>query len=438
MTRALWYFLKVAALVAIAVWLANRPGDVAIDWLGWRIETTVGLMALAIFLMLVVAAIGYRLWRSLLRAPRALTEASRNRRRTAGYRALTHGMVAVAAGDQDEAGRQARKAGGLLREPPLTLLLSAQAAQLGGDERAASGYFEAMLERPETEFLGLRGLIVQAMRGRDNARALTLARRARDLRPNSAWVQDALFELLSRAGDWPAAQAALETRPGIKGAARRDADRRRAAILVERSRATHAEGHGKEALGQARKAQELDADLVPAVAWHARLLARAGKAKRALKVVEAAWRNAPHPDLAAAYGEALAGDALARVKAFERLFTLRPGHVESHIALAEAALEAKLWGEARNHLEAAAAEGLRPRLCRLMARLEDAEKGDAAAARAWLDRATGLDDTWRCGDCGALTARWGAVCGHCGAFGSLEWGPPADAAPRPALAAPAA
>ena len=438
MARALWYFIKVAALVAIAVWIANRPGDVSIDWLGWRIETTVGILALAVFLLLVATALTYRLWRSLLRAPRAVTEAGRNRRRTAGYKALTRGMAAVAAGDQDEAGRQARKAGGLLGEPPLTLLLSAQAAQLGGDERAARGYFEAMLQRPETEFLGLRGLIMQAMRARDDARALALARRARDLRPNSAWVHDALFQLLSRAGDWRGAQALLESRPGGRGAARREGDRRRAAILVERSRAADADGRSDEALQQARKAQELDPDLVPAASWHAHLLARDGKAKRALKAVEAAWRNAPHPDLAAAYGEALEGDALARVKAFERLHALRPDHVDSHIALAEAALAAKLWGEARNHLESAAAEGTPPRLCRLMARLEEAEKGDAVAARAWLDRATGLDDTWHCGECGALTDRWCAVCGHCGAFGSLDWGPPADATKHPALAAPAA
>src|SRR5207244_3592662 len=82
-----------------------------------------------------------------------------------GYRALTQGMVAVAAGDAEEAQRQARKADVLLAEPPLTLLLSAQAAQLGGDEDAARRFFSEMLNRPETEFLGLRGLLMQAGRG---------------------------------------------------------------------------------------------------------------------------------------------------------------------------------------------------------------------------------------------------------------------------------
>ncbi len=63
----------------------------------------------------------------------------------------------------------------LLAEPPLTLLLSAQAAQLNGDEQAARRYFTAMLDRAETEFLGLRGLVMQALRGGDEAAALGLS-----------------------------------------------------------------------------------------------------------------------------------------------------------------------------------------------------------------------------------------------------------------------
>jgi len=82
-------------------------------------------------------------------------------------------------GDAEEAQKFARKADVLLAEPPLTLLLSAQAAQLNGDDQAAQRYFMAMIERKETEFLGLRGLIMHALRGGDEATALTLIERAK-------------------------------------------------------------------------------------------------------------------------------------------------------------------------------------------------------------------------------------------------------------------
>src|SRR5208337_2920792 len=127
----------------------------------------------------------------------------------AGYRALTQGMVAVAAGEPREAQRFARRADLLLADPPLTLLLSAQAAQLDGDDAAAKKFFSAMLDRAETEFLGLRGLINQALRSGDRGTALYLAERAMVLRPNTGWVVESLFDLEVRQVRWEAAWKTL-------------------------------------------------------------------------------------------------------------------------------------------------------------------------------------------------------------------------------------
>jgi HemY protein len=75
-----------------------------------------------------------------------------------------------------------------------------------------------------------------------------------------------------------------------------------------------------------------------------------------------------------------------------------------------------------------------------MARVEEAEKGDGAAARRWLARAAEApgEDGWTCGACGARHARWQANCGHCGAFDRIAWsaGPRVDAAPPTSAALP--
>ena len=110
-------------------------------------------------ILLFVAILLHRLWRLVWRGPRDLARLNAERKRQQGYRALSQGMAAVAAGDAVEARRQAKIANAMLKDPPLTLLLAAQTAQLGGDEDAARRYFTAMLERPETSFLGLRGLL---------------------------------------------------------------------------------------------------------------------------------------------------------------------------------------------------------------------------------------------------------------------------------------
>ncbi len=441
--RALPALVAIALLIAGAVFIADRPGDVAIAWQGWRIDTSVAVVVMAAVVVGVVAAVLFNLLRWIVGGPKAWMRSRRERRRRHGYRALTQGMVAVAAGDAEEAQKLARKADALLAEPPLTLLLSAQAAQLNGDERAAARYFTAMLERAETEFLGLRGLLIQALKGGDEATALRLTERARTLRPRTPWVLSHLHELQARAGQWAAAEATLIEATRRNALPPPEGKRRQAVTLHENAREADAQGRGGEAMRLEAKALALAPSFAPIVARYAEMLHQRGQARRARRALETAWHATPHPVLAASY-RALHADELplARLKRIERLVSFHAGHLESHLALAAAALEARLWGEARRHLTAAGAGGedaAAPRLCRLMAELEEAEHGDHAASHMWLARAAGTDaadPAWVCGACGSENARWTALCPDCRGFATLAWSGAAGApAPRPASAA---
>ena len=258
MLRGLLFWLKLAIILVIAYWLADWPGKVSIElpgyrldlvfdtfeWPSYRIDASVGILVLAVALVAVVVALVYRFWHFLLRAPHDLTQRARASRRRRGYQALTQGMVAVAAGEREEAARWARKADGLLDEPPLTMLLSAQAAQLTGDEAAARRYFTMMLDQEETEFLGLRGLLTQALREDDEAGALELVRRAHALRPRTPWVLESLFDLLERRGELEAAEGALKDALRAKALPKPEAERKRAVILLERALAARRQGAG--------------------------------------------------------------------------------------------------------------------------------------------------------------------------------------------------
>jgi HemY protein len=431
--RALLTLVLVALVVAGGVLIADQPGRVAIGWQDWRLETSLPVLLAAVLLIAVVVPVIVLTIRSVVRAPDAIIRSRREGRRRAGYRALTRGMVAVAAGDGDEAKRQSRKADALLAEPPLTLLLSAQAAQLNGDEGAAHRYFAAMLERPETEFLGLRGLITQALRQDDDATALRLAQRAHALRPQTPWVATSLLALQTRRGHWREAEATLVEMGRSKLLSGPGRTHHQAAILLERSRRAEAEGDIDAALSLAAKAQDLAPDLPPAVERHARLLQRAGQDRRAAKAIESGWRQMPHPALAEIYRALAPGEApLARLKRFEKLAEANPNHPESHLAVARAALAAQLWGEARRHLARA---GTPPdaRVCRLMAELAEAEHHDAADARAWLGKAADApaEPIYVCAECGGETRHWAALCPHCRNFDRLEWRTPPRAAFAP-------
>lgn len=431
MTRALLFILKLAIVIAVAVWLVSNPGSVEIAWQGYVIETTVGILILAALVVVAVGVVLYRTWRGIRRAPGAIRGRRQSRRRERGYRALTQGMVAVAAGDAEAAKRFARKADGLLNDPPLTMLLSAQAAQLNGDETAAGRYFTSMLDRPDTAFLGVRGLLTQAIKRGDGGEALRLARRAHDLHPRTPWVLGTLFDLEARSGDWKRAEQTLREAMKAGAIATETGRHHRAALLLERSFEADVNGLDKEAQDLAQKAHDIVPGWAPAAARLARLLNRAGKPKPAMKTVERAWRVAPHPDLAAAYGEiGDETDPLSRVKRLERLHGLNADSVEGRIALARAAIDARLWGSARGHLNRALAIEPGARVYRLFAELEQAEHG-GGAARDWLSRAADAppDVTWVCLECNATAPQWRGICTSCGAFDSLAWKAP-TAGPR--------
>lgn len=427
MIRSFFLFVLIAAAVLAAVTLAEYQGRVSVDWQGWRIDMSVGILVLLVALVVIVAVAISRFWGVIRRAPGSFLDMRRASRRDRGYKALTQGMVAVAAGDVGEARRSARKADALLDDPPLTMLLSAQAAQLGGEEAAARRYFEAMLDHPDTAFLGVRGLLMQAIKGGDKVEALRLAERAYKLRPETGWVVDQLFELQVESGLWSDANEVIASAIRRKTLPASKARRQRAAVLVEHSRVAEADGDADTAFSRAGEAHNLDPTLVPATLSLARLYKARDRASKAVRLVEEAWARAPNPELAAMYGEIIADtDPLARVKKFQRLFSFRPDHPESHIALAEISLTARLWGEARKHLKAAAGKSPTARVCRLMAELDESENGDMESSRKWLAQATTAapDEAWVCGDCGAVAGAWTALCGNCGSFGSLAWKTP--------------
>lgn len=451
MLKTLWSLFVLVVVVLALVWVADRPGDVSLQWLGFRIETSFALLAAGVGVVAVATALVYRLWLALRRAPGRVSEAFHGRRRQKGYQALTRGMVAVAAGDANEARRSVKRAEVLLNDPPLTLLLSAQAAQLEGDDSAAAGFFEAMTKQQETEFLGVRGLLTQAMKRGDEPEALSLARRAYRLRPKSGWVAGNLLELQARSGDWLDAQVTGDEQVRNGLISRDDGRRRKAVLALQQGFKRRVEGDLDAAARQFKSAVDLAPGFAPAVAAFADSLTAAGKAKRARELIEKTWRTTPHPDLLEPYWAAV-GDAdgdggdLARMKATERLAKSNRDHPESHIGLARAALAARLWGEARTHLGALAGAAVdadgsasdphhqEARVCRLWAELEDAEHGDAAAARRWLSLASlaEADSAWVCGSCGNAVHEWSALCGNCGALDGFTWRTPPHVVSLPA------
>ena len=435
MTLFVRVFLSLIALAAVAVaaaWLTETPGAVTLEWRDWRVDTSVAMLALFVVLLFLSGAGIYQIWRLFLRAPKAMMEGRAARRRENGYLALTRGMVAVAAGDAAEARRQARTASEVLGRPPGALLIGAQAAQMEGRPDVARKFYDAMLETRETELLGIRGLLTLAEQAGDDAAAMELAEKARNLNPRAPWALTRLFQLQIKGRRWEEAEATLRDAIAAEAVSPAEGQPRDAALLVQLSLMAERAGNRRLALDRARKAQKTAPAFLPATLQLVALLHADGKNRAARKAAEQAWRAEPHPDLARLYLQVEGGaDPAGRLKAAEALAALAPKARETHLAMARALLDARVWGQARRHLETAGGDP-DAAFCRLFAELEQAENGDVALARDWLSRASEAprEPAWLCGNCSATAHEWSALCGHCGAFETLRWTTPPRVMPH--------
>ncbi|WP_142850529.1 heme biosynthesis protein HemY [Telmatospirillum sp. J64-1] len=431
MIRLILYVLVVAVLVVVSVWMAERPGQVSVRWLGWQIETTVPVLLLALALLLGVVWLVLKFLGILLHLPRDLRRARRESRYRKGIVALTSGMAAVAAGDSHQARRMARRADDLLKDASITRLLSAQAAEIAGDREAAKRHYTEMVDDPDSRFLGLRGLLEISLKEGDRTAALDYARRAHAMNPEAGWLAKTLFELEAGAGNWRDAEVGLNAAIRAGEIDETQGRHMRSILLQERARQMLLDKDTGRAVKLARQAQNADASSVPAVLTLAEALKAAGKQAKAARAIEEAWSRSPHPDLASAYLALFAGeDELQRVRHAETLCRQRPDDPESHLVVGEVALSAKLWGQARNHLMKAIENRPSRRAHRLLAKLEEQEKGDKAAAQKWLELAAAEppDPVWLCHSCGTATQRWAATCPKCNALDSISWSQPASRA----------
>lgn len=421
MVRVLVYLFVIAALAAGAVWLADRPGEVSILWQGYRIETSVAIAAIGVVALAFLALTVWAIVRFVFGLPSAFSFASRARRRARGFEAISRGMVAIGAGDPVAAGRHAVDARKFAASEPLTLLLEAQAAQLSGDRGQAEAAFKAMLDRPETRVLGLRGLFVEARRRGDMAAARAFADDAVRRSPSLAWANDALLDFHTAAGDWQAARTAVERRAALRLADKAEAKRQRAVLLA--AEALEARSREPEkALAAALEAVKLAPGLTPAAALAGRMLSERGDIKKAARLLEAAWKQVSHPEIAAAYLDVRPGDsARDRLARAETLTRLRPADPEGVLALAGAAIHAQDFGRARATLKPLLAGGASVRACLLMAELEEAEHGAAGRVREWLARATRAprDAAWVAD--GLVSDQWLPVSPISGRLDAFVW-----------------
>ena len=428
MYRIILFLVLIALAAAGAAWVAEQTGDVTLSWGGWRVATSLPVFALALGVAVVAAMLAWSILRALWRMPEKVRRKRRDRRHARGRHAITHGLLAIGHGDATTARAHAHVARRHAANDPLALLLHAQSAQLDGDRDAARAAFHAMAEREDTRLLGLRGLFIEAQRADDPVSAVMIAEEALKVAPGSTWASHAVLGFRCAKGDWSGALKILDNNLA-SGLIDRATYRRQRGVLLT-ARALELEKTDRDrARDSAMEAVKLAPTLVPAAVLASKFQGEAHQVRRAMRIVETAWLAHPHPDLADAYAHVRLGDsARQRLVRVETLAAKAPGHLESALAVARAAIDASEFARAREAL-APFTDAPTQRVAMLMAEIERTEHGDSGRARAWTLRAVRArhDPVWTAD--GYVSDHWRPVSPVSGRIDAFQWQAPVAALP---------
>ncbi len=436
--KVVLFITVIAALTFTAGFLLDSEGGMQVVVAGY--EFTLGplqavvailLMLLAGWIVLYVVGLLVAFFRVLNGDETAVSRYFDRNRQQKGFSALSEGLLALAAGDGRLALAKAQKAEKYLKQPELTTLLTAQAAEAAGDTARATTAYKALLGDQSTRFVAIRGLMKQKLAEGDTETALKLAEKAFALRPRHKDTQDILLKLQAEHADWKGARATLGAKAKYS-ALPRDVYRRRDAVLaLQEARGVMEDNASVEAREAAIEANKLSPDLIPAAAMAARSYIAKGEQRAAARVLKKAWAAQPHPDLAAAFAEIDPEETPdRRLKRFRDLAEIKPDHEETRLMMAELALTAEDFPAARRALGDLPTTHPTARSLALMAAIEKGEGADDAVIRGWLARALGAPrgPQWCCDKCEAIHVQWGPICDRCGGFDTLSWREPAAGA----------
>lgn len=430
MIKPLWSAIKLALIVAFAIWAMKRTGSVEINWMDYSVTVHIGVVLLCgvAFLFLVLGL--YRLLLGVFSIPKNWMRQRERKKYQKGLRALTLGLTALSGGDTRLAGYHAHQTRKFIPNyEALSLMIEAQVARLKGKDEDAYIAFSRLLKDKDAAFMGMRGLLLMALEKGDYKRALELCRQASRHYRHQPWVLQISYELQIHERQWDSALKTLKLaeKKGALTAAQAQSDR--VAVEILKGDRALEDGHASDAERHYKKALQLDKSFVPAAERFARIYITERKFKKAASIVQETWKHNPHPVLAALWKDLAPENKLqdtnVRLRWFEKLIAYNPQSALGYRVAAEAAIADSLWGEAQRFLEQAEDIEQSAPLYRLWADMEE-RRGNFDKMRFYEEKAETEKPAkvWICRETGRIYERWHPIAAPHGSFNTIVWDHP--------------
>ena len=431
MIKIVWNAVLLAIIALSAAWLSNNPGSVQMEWLGWRMQTSVAVV-IAVFV------IGYAVFYAFLAKPLLLLKnkilywaradlraekmaKAKVDREIDRYTLLGKGLTALAAGDLETAKKLQKDIVKKFADDEVkTFVFDAQLAEAQNNTAQAMELYGKLAEEPETRLLGMRGKIRLLRLNGAPEKALKACEELLTEKNPMPWTVSEAFELQVLEKQWEKATATLEKARKMELFDKKTLKHLKASVLLEQSTET-TDAAQKERL--VFEAVETDDSLIQAVLTAAALNAEKGEIRKARKQLCKLWKTAPCWAVYEAF-QALTPEkpALEAVTDLQDLLDENKDAEINALVMADASLKARLWGQAKGLLEKyLAVKSNSKRALLMMAEIAAANRDEKLAVEYGEKAAVAeTEPMYVCSVCKTAFNEWHTVCPTCHTLGTMN------------------
>ena len=421
MLRLLYIFFQFIILLIIASWAIQNSKPVSFVFRDITILTSTSVLIIG---LLVVVIICLLLQRFIFFLKQSKQKYKFYRERSIiekGHNSFVQGMVALANKDFKRVIIEAKNANKYLKNKSLSLLLTSETLKIEKKFDQLNIVYEEMLNEPNMNLLGLRGLMEQNLRAQDYHHAFIYGEKLLHLNPKIEKLYETLINIIGKTNNWQKMIYLSEQSLKYKIIDKKTYIENKSIAYFEIAKIKH-KSFEQESIELIEKALKLKENFAPYVSFYIQLLINNNKLDKAKKVLRKTWTAFPHPHLKQhmqALAKALKISYLDLVK---HIVSNTKDNYESRILLAESYIENQSWDDARLKIKSLLNHKPYRDVCLLMAKIEEGYSGDSHKINAWISRSNlgKLSKIWVCHISGISQTNWTSV-SKAGYFNSLEW-----------------
>ena len=425
----------IGILIAAAYYLPDK-GETQLRFVDYIIDIKTGALAAGTVTAIILTFYVFKFLAWVKHLPAKLKQQLHERRLRRAKDCLLESYIAMSSGELDVALDMATKSKGLDKADVFHEIFEAQTLFMAGEFEQAEIKFEKLRHCRKTKFLGLRGLIsLRKKQSRPEETRLLLIEALKD-RPHSVWVLKELLDYNLKHLEFDKANTVVEQLRITGHLDKQKSARYQALVAWLRALQAKRAGDQNSFETHAQQSLKLDPKLTAATLELAQYYYNQGQTSKCIKTLDRGYENLPSLDYLGVFQTVFGQEtALDQYRQVENIIGKKSDHRASHVILSTLAIAAKLWGQARLHINIL---NERPTqlVYALFADLERAEHPHQSQTIAdYLKLAVQgpPEGEWMCHNCHTVQISWNVFCPSCQAFDQITWETPTTSPHLPAL-----